>query len=167
MSLGQLNEIIILTTLNQKKWYSWFRELNTEKKSVGNNEFDKGVKSIIKSFQIFTASNDNLLLDSPINLSEIKRAAKKLKNNKACGDDLISNEMIKCIIQTRFVGVILQIFLNLILYKCYFPPIWKVGYIIPIFKREDSFEPSNYRGIAITSCMGKLFTLILNDRLPC
>ena len=72
--------------------------------------------------------------------------------------------MIKCIIQTRFVEVILQIF-NLILYRCYFPAIWQVGYIIPIFKGEDSFEPSNYRGIAITSCMGKLFTLILNDRL--
>ena len=153
-----------IDNIEPKKWYSWFRELNTEKKSVGNNEFDKGVKSIIKSLQIFTAGNDNLVLDSPINLSEIKRAAKKLKNNKACGDDLISNEMIKCIIQTRFVEVILQIF-NLILYKCYFPAIWKVGYIVPIFKGEDSFEPSNYRGIAITSCMGKLFTLILNDRL--
>ena len=63
--------------------------------------------------------------------------------------------MINSIIQTRFVEVILQIF-NLILYKCYFPAIWKVGYIIPIFKGEDSFEPSNYRGIAITSLLGKV-----------
>ena len=36
---------------------------------------------------------------------------------------------------------------------------------MPIFKREDSFDPSNYRGIAITSCLGKLFTLMLNERL--
>ena len=97
-------------------------------------------------------------------IPEIKRAAKKLKNNKACGKDLISNEMIKCIVQTKFIGIILWVF-NLILDKSLFPHIWKIGYIVPIFKGEDSFDPSNYRGIAITSCMGKLFTLILNDRL--
>ena len=36
---------------------------------------------------------------------------------------------------------------------------------MPIFKEEDSFDLSNYRGIAITSCLGKQFTLILNERL--
>ena len=38
-----------IDNIEPKKWYSWLRELNTEKKSVGNNEFDKGVKFIIKS----------------------------------------------------------------------------------------------------------------------
>ena len=36
---------------------------------------------------------------------------------------------------------------------------------MPIFKGEDSSDPSDYSGIAITSCLGKLFTLILSDRL--
>ena len=77
---------------------------------------------------------------------------------------MISNEMIKCIIETRFIEIILRVF-NLILDKSQFPEIWKIGYIVPIFKGEDSFDPSNYIGIAITSCLGKLFTLILNERL--
>ena len=72
--------------------------------------------------------------------------------------------MIKCIVQTKFIGIILWIF-NIILDKSLFPHIRKIGYIVPIFKGEDSFDPSNYRGIATTSCMGKLFTLILTDRL--
>ena len=72
----------------------------------------------------------------------------------------------KCIVQTKFIEIILWVF-NIILDKLLFPHIWKIGYIVPIFKGEDSFDPSNYRGIAhaITSCIGKLFTLILNDRL--
>ena len=68
------------------------------------------------------------------------------------------------IVQTKFIEIILWVF-NIISDKSLFPHIWKFGYIVPIFKGEDSFDPSNYRGIAITSCMGKLFTLILNDRL--
>ena len=36
---------------------------------------------------------------------------------------------------------------------------------MPIFKEEDSFDPCNYRGIASTGCLGKLFTIILNERL--
>ena len=47
----------------------------------------------------------------------------------------------------------------------YFPKCWKTGFIVPIFKGEESSDPGNYRGITITSCFGKLFTLIINERL--
>ena len=77
---------------------------------------------------------------------------------------MINNEMIKCIVQTKFIEIVLWVF-NIILDKSLFPHIWKIGYIVPVFKGEDSFDTSNYRGIVITSCMGKLFTLILNDML--
>ena len=43
--------------------------------------------------------------------------------------------------------------------------IWKRGYITPIYKADDSFDPSNYRGITVTSNVGKLFTLVINERL--
>ena len=47
----------------------------------------------------------------------------------------------------------------------YFPKCWKTGFIVPIFKSGESSGPGNYRGITITSCFGKLFTLIINERL--
>ena len=119
---------------------------------------------MVKNLKLLTAGNSNTLLDGLVTIPEIKRAAKKLKNNKACSKDMINNEMIKCIVQTKFIEIILWVF-NIILDKSLFPHIWKIGYIVPVFKGEDSFDPSNYRGIAITSCMGKLFALILNDRL--
>ena len=39
------------------------------------------------------------------------------------------------------------------------------GLITPIFKSETKNDPSNYRGICISSCLGKLFCSILNQRL--
>ena len=36
----------------------------------------------------------------------------------------------------------------------YFPEKWSEGYIIPIFKKGDTNEPSNYRGITLLSTLG-------------
>ena len=133
-----------------------FKKLNAAKKQVKGDNFDRDIKFIIKSLKLFTAGNDNPLLDGTITIPEIKRAGKKLKNNKACGQDMIRNEMIECIIETRFIEIILCVF-NRILDKSQLLEIRKI--VVAIFKGEDSFDPNNYRGIAITSCLGKLFTL--------
>ena len=46
------------------------------------------------------------------------------------------------------------------------PGTWLSGNIIPIFKNKGkSDEPKSYRPISILSCLGKLFTSILNKRL--
>ena len=37
--------------------------------------------------------------------------------------------------------------------------------LVPIHKSGDKTNPSNYRAIAISSCLSKLFTSILNKRL--
>ena len=46
------------------------------------------------------------------------------------------------------------------------PDKWAEGYIVPIYKNKgDVMDPDNYRGITLLSCMGKLFTSILNNKL--
>ena len=47
----------------------------------------------------------------------------------------------------------------------YFPENWSECFIVPIFKKGDINEVSNYRGITLLSTLGKLFTRILNNRL--
>ena len=47
----------------------------------------------------------------------------------------------------------------------YFPEKWSEGFIVPIFKKGDINDVSNYRGITLLSTVGKLFTRILNNRL--
>ena len=45
------------------------------------------------------------------------------------------------------------------------PNIWCNVIITPIFKSGARNDPSNYRGICVSSCLGKLFFSILNQRL--
>ena len=54
---------------------------------------------------------------------------------------------------------------NIILSSGIYPAEWVQGLIFPIYKTGDPLNPSNYRGIAITSCLSKLFNSILNARL--
>ena len=55
---------------------------------------------------------------------------------------------------------------NLIFNTIILPDAWLIGNVIPIFKDKGSkLDPKNYRPIALLSCIGKMFTSILNDRL--
>ena len=43
---------------------------------------------------------------------------------------------------------------------------WSIGVIKPIYKSSgDDTESSNYRGITLVSCLGKLFSNLINRRL--
>ena len=42
---------------------------------------------------------------------------------------------------------------------------WCGGLITPIYKSGGRSDPSNYRAICVSSCLGKLFCSILNQRL--
>ena len=102
-------------------------------------------------------------LNVPITVEEIRKGIKELKNGTSAGPDLILNEFLK-----RGTNGLLQYLLNLYnkLFEIgYFPENWSEGYIVPIFKKGDKEEASNYRGIALLSTVGKLFTRILNSRL--
>ena len=48
-------------------------------------------------------------------------------------------------------------FFNSIQASCFYPTIWK--------KSDEKNDPNNFRGIAISSCFGKLFTKLLKNRL--
>ena len=54
---------------------------------------------------------------------------------------------------------------NAILSSGYFPDTWMDGVLIPVFKKGDSDCVKNYRGVTLVSCMSKLFTTILNNRI--
>ena len=46
------------------------------------------------------------------------------------------------------------------------PESWLIGSITSIYKGKGSpSDPGNYRPITILSCLGKLFTAILNTRI--
>ena len=54
---------------------------------------------------------------------------------------------------------------NAVLASGIYPAKWSESFICPIFKSEDQNNPENYRGIAINNSIGKLFNMILYNRL--
>lgn len=55
---------------------------------------------------------------------------------------------------------------NLILTTGHIPEQWTLGKIKPIYKNKgDASDPDNYRLITILSCLGKLFTALMSERL--
>ena len=71
--------------------------------------------------------------------------------------------MIKCFY--KYHSQLLLDLFNFVLKKGEFPKQWSTGLIIPIHKKGPKTDPSNYRGITLSSCLGKLFCCLLNSRL--
>ena len=102
-------------------------------------------------------------LDIPIKESEISRTLAKLKLNKSPGLDNISNNMLKHG-QSILLPSLKTIF-NACLSSGRYTKIWADGYITTIHKANDMTDPNKYRGITVTSAIGKVFDSILNTRL--
>ncbi|MEW8548127.1 MAG: reverse transcriptase family protein, partial [Candidatus Thiodiazotropha sp.] len=142
----------VINDISVETFYDHFKGLNQE----NDSEYPD-----ISAEQV---SDFNIELNREISEFEIKQAIKSLKNNKACADDLIRNEFIKAS-ESIFMPIYVRLF-NIVLDTGCVPEIWTKGFIVPIFKNKGSKEnPDNYRGITILSCMGKLFTSILNARI--
>ena len=102
-------------------------------------------------------------LDSPFTLLELEENIKELKSDKAAGSDMIINEFIKK--SSLSVKLLILSIFNYILILEYFPENWSTGLVSPVFKQGDKQDLNNYRGISVQSCLGKLFTRIMNKRL--
>ena len=108
--------------------------------------------------------NLNIHLNDSITRDEILTCIKKLKNDKASGDDMIRKEFIKST-PDMFLALYVDLF-NLIFNSGKIPNTWLAGNIVPFYKNKGAkTDPKNFRPITILSCFGKLFTSVLNNRL--
>ena len=106
----------------------------------------------------------NTSINEPITESEVKKAISGLKNNKSCGIDSIVNEHLKSL--SHIIAPPLVNIFNLVFDSGIIPESWTLGMIKPIYKNKGcKSDPANYRPITLISCLGKLFTSILNERL--
>ena len=128
-------------------------------------ESDNHVKVIIDQISDKLSENYgvNNILDNKFTQKELLYGIKKLKNGKASGCDAISNDIIKAV--SREISPVLCDIFNVLLEIEHYPIQWATGLIMPLHKSGDLGEPNNYRGITINSCLSKLFTLLLNERL--
>ena len=135
-----------------------FQQLHsTHNLNIEHDNIIENLKSIERSRDQFEE------LDAPITENELMNKVKKIKLKKATYSDRISNKIIKSSFDILIKGFI-KVF-NLILKSGNFPKAWCEGLITPIFKSGNYLDPNNYRGICVSSCLGKLFCMILNERL--
>lgn len=141
------------TSISPQDWFAYFKDLMN--KNYASNY------SVNDSCKYLHCNNDQL--NSDITAEEMMNAVKHLENKKASGLDCISIEMIKAsssILPNLYVDIF-----NTILRSGVFPSLWRENFIKPLFKGGDMNDPSCYRGIAISSCLSKLFTRIMFNRL--
>ena len=102
----------------------------------------------------FTKLTDNSLSQIICTEQEIEKTIEVLNPNKVSGDDGISHKMLRGV--SKSVSKPLCILMNRSFEEGIFPDIWKIANVIPIFKKGDKSQPSNYRPVALLSCIGKL-----------
>ena len=98
-----------------------------------------------------------------INVNETIEAIKKLGNNKSRGPDNIPNEMIKNAGQN--FPILLTVLFNASHELNWIPNEWSIEAVQLIHKKGNTLALDNYRPIAITSNIGKIYTRILAKRL--
>ena len=98
-----------------------------------------------------------------INTDEIIKAIRTLRNGKSTSSDLIANEMLKNGTTARLK--LLQKLFNFIFSNGNFPKSWNENFIVLLHKKGNKYDPNNYRGISISSNLGKLFNKIIYNRL--
>ena len=95
--------------------------------------------------------------------SEIELVIEKLKSHKSPGIDQILAELIKAggkTIRCEIHKLIISIWV-----KEELPEEWKESIIIPVYKKGDKTDCSNYRGISLLSTTYKILSSILLSRL--
>ena len=143
----------INNSTNLNSLYDHFKSLN-EQPNNGNRE--------ISADEIPDEGDE--ILNNDFTSIELKKLSKKLKNNKSSAIDNVINEFLKYSPEI-YKELILKLF-NLILKTGIIPSEWCISFISPIYKNKgEKSDPNNYRGISIISCLGKLFTALINERL--
>lgn len=135
------------------RWTEHFKEL-LNKERTAHEEIDLN--------QMYQSAEPDI---SKPTLEVVEKVLKKMKNHKAPGEDNITSELLKK------AGDIIICKLHEIITKIWdeeeIPEDWKTGLIcpIPIYKKGDKLNCTNYRGISLLNIAYKVFSNILLQKL--
>ena len=83
--------------------------------------------------------------------------------NKATGPDGISNKLLKEAAVP--IAAPLSHLYNYSLSVCEFPDSWKLANVIPLFKKDDPMNCTNYRPVSLLCCISKVFERVLFNHI--
>jgi hypothetical protein len=165
------NRVSLLRKINPKQFHTAFsKKYRSPPSNLCLSDFFEHFKSVCSND---TGNKDTNFdhshscvfeeLDVPISDDEVSNVLKKLKSGKSPGIDNLLYEYF-CKFCDVFTPLLSRLF-NVIFDLGTFPTCWSEGIIFPSFKKGDANDPNNYRGITLVSCLSKIFTSVLNNRL--
>ena len=121
------------------------------------NSYFASVSSLDDSHSVlppFTELTDKVLDSIDITEDEINDIIVNLDPNKASGPDLTSNKMIKNV--AGAMAKPLCIIFSRSLHEGIFPDIWKLGNLVPLYKKGNRSISTNYHPVSLLSNIGKI-----------
>ena len=136
------------------RWAEYIKELYTDTNQYGDRILADLQARTVKEMQ---ETDDSILK------REVEKAIKKLKNEKSCGVDGIPAELIKA----GGENVVARVWklCNEIWRTEKWPEEWCKSMVVPLHKKGDMKECSNYRTIALIPHVCKTMLNILQERL--
>ncbi|KAG0733141.1 hypothetical protein G6F23_013634 [Rhizopus arrhizus] len=100
---------------------------------------------------------------SSFSADSVADTMRRLPLRKAPGSDHLRTEMLIPI--RKQVAAILARLFDICCQWSYTPSLWRHAQVVPIYKKGDPHQPSNFRPISLTSIIRKLFEMCLFPHL--
>ena len=159
-SLTSDNNIVL------SKWKSEFESLYAESNC---NQFDDVFyanicnDNVLKERHMLNSNSHNMTINADITFDEIHKLVTKAKLNKSVGIDMVPNE----ILNHRDVILLLKCLFQFCFNNNCVPSCWLKSILTPIPKGagNDPYCPLSYRAVSLISCIAKMYTGVINNRL--
>ena len=166
------DEVLINGTVSREPddikefWKNEFSKLYNKQDSELGDQYNQFLREKTRLENLMSGPenlNTSNELNRKIEFIEIERIINKMKSNKATGIDLIPYEALK----SPEVKLMCFNFFDKFFEHSLLPSSWLKAIITPVPKGADKDPrvPLNYRGISLMSCVCKVYTSLLNNRL--
>ena len=146
-------------------WCEHFKALSTPILDSVESAHTASILKDLKMFEKQSHQNIETILDREISKKEIDKVVRTLPKSKAPGKDGITNEHV-LYASDSLVNHLHMLFSWII--KCEYSPVsFRTGTIIPLYKgkNKEKSDPNNYRGITLTSVLGKILEKVILERI--
>ena len=127
-----------------------------------SDEFQR-IKTLKEKRHLGFSSKNEEEYNLPFSVTELRQSLQKASDS-ATGLDLVRYQLLTHLPNSA-VSVLLKVYNHVWESGC-FPPSWREAVVIPIPKPgKDYLDPSNFRPIALTSCLCKTMERMINARL--
>ena len=155
-----LNRKPIQNKVNEIQPSQWFTHFKSLLKGDLDNQIIGGEQD--DTDRIIDQDQSDVL-NSPILYEEVVAGLKNLKKGKAAGSDGVKAEFYQ--INNPILLKVIYLIMNQIFNSGIYPIKWSKCMIIPIFKKGNRDDVTNYRGISLLDILSKVFSHVLHSRL--